>query len=96
VKEEIDALQMVANQAAVAIENTKLMEVALRAQEALETRKLVERAKGALMRLSNLTEEAAHRMIHKKSMDSCRSMRDVAESILLMEELQQGKKRSAA
>lgn len=86
-QEEVNVLQMVANQAAVAVENTKLMEEALKAKEALETRKLIERAKGILMRMNSLTEEAAYRMIHKKSMDSCRSMKDIAESIILMDEL---------
>lgn len=87
-KEEVDVLQIVANQAAVAVENTKLMNDALKAQEALETRKVIERAKGVLMRLSNLNEDEAYKVIHKKSMDSCRSMKDIAESILLMDELQ--------
>lgn len=86
-QEEVNVLQMVANQAAVAVENTKLMEEALKAKDALETRKLIERAKGILMRMNSLSEEAAYRMIHKKSMDSCRSMKDIAESIILMDEL---------
>lgn len=87
-QEEIDALQMVAHQAAIAVENTKLMEEALKSKEALETRKLIERAKGILMRMNSLSEEAAYRMIHKKSMDSCRSMKEIAESIILMSEFQ--------
>ncbi|HQP10223.1 MAG TPA: GAF and ANTAR domain-containing protein [Candidatus Omnitrophota bacterium] len=90
-REEINVLQMVANQAAIAVENTHLMQEALNAKEALETRKLVERAKGVLMRLSGLSEEEAHKMIHKKSMDSCRSMKEIAESILLMDEFQKKK-----
>ncbi|MCK4881948.1 MAG: GAF and ANTAR domain-containing protein, partial [Candidatus Omnitrophica bacterium] len=90
-KEEIDVLQMVTNQAAVAVENTNLMKEALKAKEALETRKLIERAKGVLMRLSKATEEEAHKLIHKKSMDSCKSMKEIAESIILMDELQRGK-----
>jgi signal transduction protein with GAF and PtsI domain len=85
--EEIGVLQMVANQAAVAVENTKLMQEALKAKEALETRKLVERAKGILMKLNNLSEQAAYRLIHKKSMDTCRSMKEIAESVILMDEL---------
>lgn len=89
-REEINVLQMVANQAAVAVENTKLVEEALKAKEALQTRKLIERAKGILMRMSNLSEESAHRLIHKKSMDSCRSMKEIAESFILMDELQRG------
>lgn len=90
-QEEIDVLQIVANQAAVAVENTKLMEEALKAKEALEARKVIERAKGILMKMSHLNEEEAHRVIHKKSMDSCRSMKEIAESIILMDELQKGK-----
>lgn len=86
--EESNVLQMVANQAAVAVENTKLMEEALKSKEALETRKVVERAKGIIMKMNNLTEDAAYRLIHKKSMDSCRSMKDIAESIILMADLQ--------
>lgn len=86
-QEEVNVLQMVTNQAAVAVENTKLMEEAIKAKGALETRKLIERAKGVLMRMNNLSEEAAYRMIHKKSMDSCKSMKDIAESIILMDEL---------
>ncbi|MCK5013908.1 MAG: GAF domain-containing protein [Candidatus Omnitrophica bacterium] len=90
-QDEIDVLQMVANQAAVAVENTHLMKEALKAKEALKTRKLIERAKGIIMRLSHSTEEEAHKLIHKKSMDSCKSMKEIAESIILMDELQKGK-----
>ncbi|MEI6438024.1 MAG: GAF domain-containing protein [Candidatus Omnitrophota bacterium] len=86
--DEIGVLQLVANQAAAAVENTRWMEEALKAKEALETRKLVERAKGALMKMNGLSEEAAYKMIHRKSMDSCKSMKDIAESILLMVDFQ--------
>ncbi len=88
-EEEINALQMVANQAAVAVENTKLMEDFIKAKDALEARKLIERAKGILMKLNNLGEQQAYRMIHKKSMDSCKTMKEIAESIILMEEFRQ-------
>ena len=54
-QEEVNVLQMVANQAAIAVENTKLMEETLKAKEALETRKVIERAKGILMRMENLS-----------------------------------------
>lgn len=87
-QEEVNVLQMVANQAAVAVENTKLVEEAMKAKEALETRKLVERAKGILMKMHQLNENDAYRMIHKKSMDSCKSMKTIAESIILMDDFQ--------
>jgi signal transduction protein with GAF and PtsI domain len=85
--EEIGILQIIANQAAVAVENTKLVDEAVKSREALETRKVVERAKGILMQRRNLDESAAYRLIHRKAMDSCRSMKDIAESVILMEEL---------
>jgi response regulator NasT len=50
---------------------------------ALETRKVVERAKGVLMDRHGLREEEAFRRIQKLSMDTRKSMREVAEAILL-------------
>ena len=44
--EDVQLVQAVANQAAIAIEHTRAIERALEAQEALETRKVIERAKG--------------------------------------------------
>jgi response regulator NasT len=52
-------------------------------RSALETRKLVDRAKGALMDRHGLKEEEAFRRIQKLSMDTRKSMREVAEAILL-------------
>jgi AmiR/NasT family two-component response regulator len=55
-------------------------------QEMLETRKLVERAKGVLMDSQNLQEAEAFRRIQRLSMNSRKSMREVAEAILLAQE----------
>ncbi|MFQ5680767.1 MAG: GAF domain-containing protein [Candidatus Omnitrophota bacterium] len=82
-QEEIDVLQLVANQAAVAVENTKLMQETLKTKEALETRKAVERAKGILMKESKIDEDRAYKIIHRKSMDTCKPMREIAEAIIL-------------
>ncbi len=82
-EEEIGILQAIANQAAVAIENTRLDQEILAAKEALETRKVVERAKGLLMRELNISEDEAYRKIHKKSMDLRKSMKEVAEAIMV-------------
>ena len=80
-------LTTVANQAAVCIENTELMVKTKVIQEELETRKLVERAKGILMKRHNLTEEEAFKRIRKGSMDSRKTMREIAEAILLAEKM---------
>jgi len=55
-------------------------------QETLETRKLVERAKGVLMDSQSLKEAEAFRRIQRLSMNSRKSMRAVAEAILLAHE----------
>lgn len=86
-KEETGILQAIANQAAVAIENTRLDQEILATKEALETRKLVERAKGVLMRELGIAEDEAHRRIHRKSMDLRKSMREVAEAIIVASDL---------
>ena len=86
-KEEIDILQTIANQAAVAIENTHLSQEIFAAKEALESRKLVERAKGILMRELGVSEDEAYKKIHKKSMDMRKNMREIAEAIILTSDI---------
>ncbi len=52
-------------------------------KQVLETRKLVDRAKGILMDTQGLTEAEAFRKIQKMSMNKRRPMKDVAEAIIL-------------
>jgi response regulator NasT len=62
-------------------------------KDALETRKLVERAKGVLMEVHGLREADAFNRMRKTSMDNRKSMREVAEAILLTHEVQTGNSR---
>jgi signal transduction protein with GAF and PtsI domain len=87
--EEVKLLQVIANQAAIAIEHTTLIEKSHEMQEALAVRKLMERAKGYLMRSKKLTEEEAFKLIQRQSMDFRKSMREIAEAVLLAGELDQ-------
>lgn len=82
--DEIKVMATVANQAAIVIENSELVVKTKVIQEELEARKLIERAKGMLMREQNLTEEDAFRKIQKQSMDLRKSMREIAEAIILI------------
>lgn len=86
--EEVTTLQAIANQSAVAIEHTRLMEKSFEMQEALEVRKLVERAKGFLMASRGLSEPEAFRLMQRQSMNLRKSMREIADAIILAEELQ--------
>ncbi|HUO35692.1 MAG TPA: ANTAR domain-containing protein, partial [Candidatus Acidoferrum sp.] len=61
-------------------ENSKL-------SEKLETRKIVERAKGILQREMGFTEEQAYLTIQQQSRQKRKSMKEIAEAILLSEEL---------
>lgn len=56
---------------------------------ALETRKLVDRAKGILMDTQGLTEAEAFRRIQKMSMNTRKPMKEVAEAIILAHQAQQ-------
>jgi len=85
---EVYLITAVANQAAVAILNTELMVKTKVIREELETRKLVERAKEVLMHRRKMDGNEAFRWIQKRSMDSRKSMRRVAEAVLLSEELE--------
>ncbi len=82
-EEEIALLQGVANQAAVAMENTSLSEQSSAMQEALETRKAVERAKGILMKQAKISEEEAFRLIQRQSMNNRKTMREVSDAVIL-------------
>jgi response regulator NasT len=53
----------------------------------LEGRKLIERAKGVLMERENISEQQAFARIQKASMNTRRSMAEIAQAILLSEEV---------
>lgn len=57
-------------------------------KEALEARKVIDRAKGLLMDRYGLSEAEAFRRIQKRSMDNRKTMREVAEAILLASEME--------
>jgi uroporphyrinogen-III synthase len=53
----------------------------------LETRKAVERAKGILQRDLQLDEESAYAMLRKQSRQKRKTMREIAEAVILSDEL---------
>jgi response regulator NasT len=57
-------------------------------EDALETRKFVDRAKGILMDSHDLTEAEAFRRIQKMSMNTRKPMKEVAEAIILAQQTQ--------
>lgn len=57
----------------------------------LESRKLVERAKGIMQRELKVSEEEAYLTLQRESRQRGKSMKDIAEAILLNEEIRQRK-----
>lgn len=86
-KAEVAVLTTVANQAAVAIRNTELLVKSRLVQEELEARKIIERAKEVLVDEAKLSGAQAYERMRKQSMDSRKSMREIAEAILLAKQL---------
>jgi len=84
---EKNLVMTVANQAAVAIMNTELMVKTRVIQEELEARKLIERAKEILMVRRNMTGRQAYRWLQKRSMDVRKPMRQIAEAVILSDEI---------
>ena len=86
-KSEVNILKSIANQAAIVIENFRLVVESKVIKEELESRKVIERAKGILMKQGHLTEEEAYNQIRKYSMDKRKSMREISEAIVLSKEM---------
>jgi two-component system, response regulator PdtaR len=84
---DINMLTVVASQAAVAIHNTELIIKTRVIEQELKSRKIVERAKEVLMHRRKMNGEDANHWIRKRSMDTRKSMLDIAEAIVLSDEL---------
>ena len=90
-RHELGLLAALANQAAMAIENAELDVRARSAEEALTTRKLIERAKDILSQEANILPSEAYRLIQKQSMDLRKSMREIAEAVILAKDIKEKK-----
>jgi signal transduction protein with GAF and PtsI domain len=84
---ETHILQTVADQAAIVIENYRLVVETKVIKEELESRKAIERAKGILMNEQGLSEEEAFKRIQKFAMNNRKSMREVADAIVISSEM---------
>ena len=81
---ETRMLQAVANQAAVAIEHTRLQDENHAVKKALEERKLVDQAKALIMERDGIKETAAYHLLQKTSRDHRQSMAEVARSVIMV------------
>ena len=84
---EIGITVFIGEQLGVAISRSLLAQENARLTEELETRKLVERAKGILQHRYNLSEEDAYLRLRNQSRRLRRPMKELAEAIILAEDL---------
>lgn len=84
-EDQVSLLKMLSQMIAVAIENARLMRENKLMEDALETRKLVERAKGILMKRMGIAENDAYSILRKKSMDMRKPMKEIAEVVIQTE-----------
>jgi uroporphyrinogen-III synthase len=69
------------------VERARLETENAKLQARIENRKLVERAKGVLQREMRLSESDAYRTLQRESMDRRKSMKEIAEAVLLTDTL---------
>jgi response regulator NasT len=65
----------------------RLQDELARAKDALEARKLIDRAKGILMQAKGLSEEQAYAALRKAAMNEKRKISDVAQAVVTASEL---------
>ena len=92
-KREIKLITMIGYLVGAEVELARMEYEKTQLTDQLETRKVMERAKGILQRELNLSEEDAYLMLQKQSRQKRKPLREIAEAIILMEELRRGKGR---
>jgi signal transduction protein with GAF and PtsI domain len=80
---EVTVLTTIANQTAIAIENTELLVRSRVIEEELESRKLIERAKDILVAEHGIGGDEAYRKMQQMSMNMRRPMRQIADAIII-------------
>jgi uroporphyrinogen-III synthase len=72
------------------VERARLEEENIELSNKLESRKLIERAKGILQRDLKIGEEDAYRALQRESQQRRKSMREIAEAVILSDDLKRG------
>ncbi len=84
---EIRLLSLIGYLVGAEIERARLDTENLQLADRLETRKAIDRAKGLLQRDLNLSESDAYRMMQRESRQRRRTMREIAEALLLNDDI---------
>jgi uroporphyrinogen-III synthase len=88
---EVRLLALIGHLVGAEIERARLDTENLQLSSRLETRKAVDRAKGILQQNLTLSESDAYRMMQRESRQRRKSMREIAEAILLSDDMKHAK-----
>lgn len=80
---ELRLLESIAHATAGAIEHARLFEENMVLSQTLQSRKTIDRAKGKIMKHYGISESEAYDWLKKRSMDLRKSMKDVADAVLM-------------
>ena len=90
-EQELRLLSAVGYLVGAEIERARLESENLELSDRLESRKHIERAKGVLQRDFSLDEDTAYRAMQRESRQRRKSMREIAEAILLNEDMRKAR-----
>jgi uroporphyrinogen-III synthase len=90
-RREIQLISTIGFLVGAEIEMARLEDENNQLSERLETRKIVDRAKGILQRELGLTEEDAYLTIQRQSRQRRKTKKEIAEAIIIGDELRRGK-----
>jgi signal transduction protein with GAF and PtsI domain len=90
-RSEIRLISLIGYLVGAEIELARMEDEKLQLADQLETRKLMERAKGILQRELKIDEESAYLMLQKQSRQKRRPLREIAEAIILTKDLKRNK-----
>ncbi len=90
-RREIRLITLIGYLVGAEIEMARMESEKAQLADQLENRKLMERAKGLLQRELNIDEETAYLMLQKQSRQKRKPLREIAEAIILLEDLKRGK-----
>lgn len=83
-KEQIETAEAIVKIIASAFEQVLLGRKVGRLESKLEERKLVEEAKGIVMKVKNLDEDEAYHYLRREAMSRRKSMKEIAEAVLMV------------
>ncbi len=93
---EVKMISMIGHLVGAAIEMARLENEVIQLSDKLAVRKIIERAKGIVQSEFNLSEEEAYSLIKKQARSRRKSMKEIAEAILVTNDIKRNQKPGAA